>query len=223
MFTLPEKPKDANCNCYLRMEHKLKAALFDLDGVVIDTESQYTDFWRGVGSIYFPECHDFAIRLKGQTLDFIFQTYFPNACAERERVGRMLAEFEQTMDFPYVPGVESYLEKLKQRNIPTAVVTSSNREKMEYLFCSRPEIRGMFTRIFTAEDSPRSKPAPDCYIHAARQLGVSPVDCWIFEDSFNGLKAARGAGGYVVGLTTSNSASAIQPLCDQVIPDFTQL
>lgn len=205
------------------MEHQFKAALFDLDGVVVDTESQYTAFWRRVGETYFPDCPDFAIRLKGQTLDYIYRTYFPASPAVRDEVGRMLLQFEKTMAFPYVPGIEKYVEKLRQRRIPTAVVTSSNREKMASLYRARPEIRRMFTRIFTAEDAPRSKPAPDCYLHAARQLGVHPADCCVFEDSFNGLRAAREAGTYVVGLATSNPPETLRPLCDKVIADFAQL
>ena len=54
----------------------MKAALFDLDGVIIDTEPQYTEYWRSVGRKYFPDDKDFALKLKGQTLTCIFDKYF---------------------------------------------------------------------------------------------------------------------------------------------------
>lgn len=198
----------------------MKAALFDLDGVIIDTEPQYTEFWQAIGKKYFPDDENFALTLKGQTLECIFDKYFPEATGIRDEVSRLLTDFERKMDFPYVPGVKEYVAALGKAGICTAVVTSSNKEKMECLKYARPDLFDLFTRIFTAEDSERSKPAPDCYITAARQLGVETKDCYVFEDSYNGLQAARASGAYVVGLSTSNPASAIRHLCDEVIPDF---
>jgi HAD superfamily hydrolase (TIGR01509 family) len=102
----------------------------------------------------------------------------------------------------------------------TAVVTSSNIPKMLSVYAKRPEFRQLFDAILTSEDFAKSKPDPDCYLRAAQRFGVSPSDCVVFEDSFNGLKSGRAAGMYVVGLATTNTADAIRNYCDEVIPDF---
>ena len=79
-------------------------------------------------------------------------------------------------------------------------------------------IRGKtFTNHYTQGDTPLD---PDCYLKAARRFGLKPSECIVFEDSFNGLKSGRAAEMTVVGLSTTNSAEAISPLCDLVIPDY---
>ena len=124
------------------------------------------------------------------------------------------------MDYQYVAGFEEFVWKLRQQGIKTAVVTSSNKPKMQAVYASRPEFRSMFDAILTSEDFERSKPDPDCYLKAAQRLGVEVGDCVVFEDSFNGLKSGRAAGMYVVGLSTTNPAEAIRPYCDEVIANY---
>ena len=201
----------------------IKAALFDLDGVIVDTEPQYTIFWRRVGHKYFPDDENFATNLKGQTLSYINDTYFPNDIDLQRQIQQSLADFEAQMDYPYVSGIVEYVNKIKVSRITTAIVTSSNKEKMDHLYRSHPELPDLFTNIFTAEDTERSKPAPDCYVNAARHLGLKTNECLVFEDSFNGIQAGCASGAKVVGVTTSNSTEAIQGLCDFVIPNFNEL
>ena len=131
--------------------------------------------------------------------------------------------YEQQMDYIYVPGFEDYVKKLRARGVKTAVVTSSNRIKMEAVYERHPEFKGLFDAILTSEDFERSKPDPDCYLKAANRLGVSVKDSVVFEDSFNGLKSGRAAGMYVVGLATTNPAEAISPYADKVVKDYHEL
>jgi len=126
------------------------------------------------------------------------------------------------MKFNYVEGFEEFIHSLRQKGVKTAVVTSSNREKMESVYRQRPEFKSLFDAILTSEDFEESKPSPDCYLKGAARFGVKPEDCVVFEDSFNGLKSGRASGAYVVGLATTNPAEAIAPYADQVINDFTQ-
>lgn len=60
------------------MEYSFKAVLFDFDGVVVDTESQYTIFWDEINEKYLPEVENLALKLKGNTLVEVFEKYFPN-------------------------------------------------------------------------------------------------------------------------------------------------
>ena len=207
------------------MEKKnIKAALFDLDGVVFDTEPQYSVFWGAQCREFHPEHPGLEHEIKGQTLVQIYDAWFSGELTEKQSlITERLNQFEQQMDYQYVAGFEDFIKSLRRQGVKTAVVTSSNQPKMQAVYNSRPEFRGLFDAILTSEDFERSKPDPDCYLKAAERFDVEPKDCVVFEDSFNGLKSGRAAGMYVVGLATTNSADAIKPLCDEVINEFSNI
>ena len=199
----------------------MKAALFDLDGVVFDTEPQYSVFWGAQCREFHPEHPGLEHEIKGQTLVQIYDSWFSGELAEKQpMITERLNKFEQQMDYIYVPGFEEYISQLRSKGVKTAVVTSSNQPKMEAVYQSHPEFRSMFDAILTSEDFERSKPDPDCYLKAAQRLGVKVEDCVVFEDSFNGLKSGKAAGMYVVGLSTTNPATAIRPYCDEIIENY---
>ena len=124
------------------------------------------------------------------------------------------------MNYLYIAGFEAFIDNLRKQGVKTAVVTSSNQQKMESVYRQHPEFKKLFDAILTSEDFDYSKPHPDCYLKAAARFGAHPKECVVFEDSFNGLKAGRAAGMRVVGLATTNDAEAIRPLCDEVIKDY---
>ena len=202
----------------------MKAALFDLDGVVFDTEPQYTIFWGAQCREFHPEHPGLEHEIKGQTLVQIYDAWFSGELQEKQAViTERLNLYEQQMDYIYVTGFEDYVKKLRTQGVKTAVVTSSNRIKMEAVYQRHPEFKGLFDAILTSEDFERSKPDPDCYLKAANRLEVSVKDSVVFEDSFNGLKSGRAAGMYVVGLATTNPAEAISPYADKVVKDYHEL
>ena len=198
-----------------------KAALFDLDGVVFNTEPQYSVFWGAQCREFHPEHPGLENEIKGQTLVQIYDAWFSGPLASKQAlITERLNRYEQEMAYDYVSGFEAFIQRLRQHGVKTAVVTSSNQEKMQAVYSKHPEFKGYFDTILTSEDFERSKPDPDCYLKAAQRFGVAPVDCVVLEDSFNGLRSGRAAGMYVVGLATTNSADAIRDLCDQVIADY---
>ena len=178
----------------------IKTALFDLDGVVFDTESQYSVFWGMIGREYHPEMPDFALRIKGQTLVQIYDKYFSDDAtfahidgyadykSEQAKITDRLDEFELNMSFPYIPGFETFLKDVKAHGVKCAVVTSSNLQKMEQVYKHHPEFKTNFDRVLTSEDFAKSKPDPDCYLKGAACFGAKPEECVGLEDSFNGLK-----------------------------------
>ncbi len=196
------------------------AALFDLDGVIVDTENQYTMFWDTIGARFKPGVSGFAAGIKGQTLDHILETHFPSAELQ-ETVRQALHDFEARMDFPEVPGAFSFVRALGEAGVPTAVVTSSNAEKMTQLYRRWPDMQPLFSAVLTAEDSLHSKPAPDCYLNAAARLRADIHHSLVFEDSLSGLAAGRSAGARLVALSTTNPAEEVGTLAAAVIPDFT--
>ena len=212
-------PAPANISEMNPKEMNISAALFDLDGVIIDTEPQYTEFWAAMGREFELPDANFAAAVKGQTLTYIFDTYFPEV-SQQNFLRERLNEFERHMSYPYIPGAVCFVEGLREKGIPAAVVTSSNQAKMAQVYAAHPELKQLFTAILTSEDTPRSKPAPDCYLIAAERLQCPIRSCVVFEDSINGLRAARDSGAFVIGLSTSNPVEMIAPLSDKVIPHF---
>ena len=198
-----------------------RAALFDLDGVVFDTEPQYSVFWGSQCQLYHPEHPGLEHEIKGSTLDQIFDRWWSGPLeAERETVTQRLNDFEAQMHYDYIEGLQDFLAVLRTQGVRTAIVTSSNRQKMDSVYRSRPELRLVFDEILSSEDFTESKPSPQCYLRAAQRLGVAPEDCVVFEDSFNGLRSGRAAGMYVVGLATTNTREAIAPLSDIQIDNY---
>lgn len=199
---------------------KQTAALFDLDGVVFNTEPEYTKFWSGIGKKYRPDIPDLCYRIKGQTLKTIFEAYFPSPGVQEEII-RGIDAFEATMPFPWVEGFQRFFGELKAHGVKTAVVTSSNEAKMASVYRTFPDFKERFDRILTAEDFKRSKPDPDCYLLGARVFDLPIENCVVFEDSFSGLQAGRSSGMKVVALATTNSAESLQGKADVIIPDYT--
>lgn len=198
----------------------VKACLFDLDGVVFDTEPIYTKFWHNVGVKYYPTIPNFAHDIKGQTLVQIYDKYFAGEKDKQEDITKDLNDFERNMPFVYIAGFEDFVKGLRCKDIKTAVVTSSNLEKMQNVYNKHPEFKGYFDEILTSEDFVESKPSPDCYFKAAARLDVPLEECIVFEDSFNGLQSGIASGARVIGLATTNSIAEIEPFTKEVITNY---
>lgn len=195
-------------------------ALFDLDGVVFDTEPQYTIFWGSQFKKYYSQEPGLEHKVKGMTLVQIYDMYFNDQPQKQADITRELNEFEVNMNFEYVAGFEQFITKLRSIGVMTAVVTSSNREKMQNVYAKHPEFKTYFDEVLTSEDFAKSKPDPDCYLKAAQKFGANVDECVGFEDSFNGLKSLQGANMAIVGLATTNSREAIAEYAHKVIDNY---
>lgn len=194
-------------------------ALFDFDGVIADTETQYTVFWDRMGKEYL-SLEGFGHTIKGQTLVQIFDRYFNGMIREQEEIVPQLNEFERNMTYGYIPGADAFMKELKVAGIPMAIVTSSNDIKMSNAYREHPELLELVDTVLTSEHFTKSKPDPECFLKGMEVLGGAPEDTVVFEDSFHGLTAGRASGAKVIGLATTNKREAIAPLCDMVIDDF---
>ena len=199
------------------------AALFDFDGVVVDTEPQYTLFWDEKGQKYHPEIPNFGHHIKGQTLIQIYKQFFREPEGLQDEITRQLLDYELTMHFEYIDGVVDFMKELREKGVKLAIVTSSNDAKMANAYREHPELKTMVDFIVTADRVTHSKPHPECFLLGAEILGVERDNCIVFEDSFHGIEAGNRAGMKVIGLATTNSAEAIADKCALVIPDFTDL
>ena len=198
----------------------VKVCLFDLDGVVLDTEPLYTLFWKKLDKRLRPNIENFEYIIKGLTLNQIYDKYFHGEEDKQDKITSLLYEYERNMDFNYIIGFEEFIKELKTKDISTAIVTSSNLEKMQNVYNKCPEIKYYFNEILTSEDFTESKPSPDCYLKAAARFRVSPKECIVFEDSFNGLRSGLASGARVIGLATTNSVAEIESYTKEVISNY---
>jgi HAD superfamily hydrolase (TIGR01509 family) len=120
---------------------------------------------------------------------------------------------------PALPGANEFLLQSKSRAYKTALVTASKRGQAEAILANHGW-QDSFDVLVTSEDFTKHKPDPEPYTIAMRKLGASPEQCLVFEDSKNGVKAAKSAGCFVVGLRAGNSAAQDLASADVIADDF---
>lgn len=196
--------------------------LFDLDGVLIDSESEYTKIWEEIDRHYPTGIPGFASAIKGMTLDKILDDYFPDR-EIRPGVEHLLYKMEKEMTYRYAPGVEDFIELMIEEGIPRAVVTSSNSDKMAHLFNDIPEFTELFPVIIDSSKVSKSKPDPEGYILGASAIDIPTRNCIVFEDSVQGVMAGRRAGASVVGICGTKTAEELSPFSDILINGFGEL
>ena len=197
---------------------KATAVLFDFDGVVVDTETQYSHFWHEMGKQYLG-MDDIEGRVKGQTLVYIYDTFFPGMAKEQAEITERLNRFEQEMSFDLFPecltslptytgmGEDCRSDQL-QRSEDGSCLSGSSRNKDSF----RPYPYGRDVYGFQA--------CTGLFLLGMEVFGTTPDTTYVFEDSFNGLKAGMASGATVIGLATTNSREDIAPLCHYVLDDF---
>jgi HAD superfamily hydrolase (TIGR01509 family) len=200
----------------------VKGVLFDLDGVLIDSEGIYTQFWEAVDQRYPTGVKDFAHIIKGSNLHNILHTYFPTEDL-RCKVTEMLDGFQREMRYEYFPGTIELLEELNGNGIKCCVVTSSDCHKMEALYSQKSDFPHHFAAIVTGEMVNEPKPSPECFLLGAKMLGINIDECVVVEDSINGLKAGMASGARVIGIPTTCSRDAIAPHCHRVVDSITAI
>lgn len=197
-----------------------EAILFDLDGVLIDSEGLYTEFWDKTEKLFPTGIPDFAHAIKGMNLPAIL-ALFKNE--ERDEILTRILHFDNHLQYPLFPGAETFLHLLKQKGIPTALVTSSNPEKMSQLFKQYPDFPNYFEAIVDGAMVKKGKPDPEGYLLAAKMLGKNPEKCVVIEDSMQGIRAGRAAGAEVWGLYTTLPAETIAPEANHIFANIHQV
>ena len=189
--------------------------LMDLDGVILDTENIYTQFWDEIDHAYPTHVSNFAHVIKGRNLHEILHTYFDSDDV-RARVTAMLNAFQRDMRYNYFVRAVDVITWFRQRGCRIAVVTSSDDAKMAAVYRQHEDFKAMFDAIITGDMVHNAKPHPECYLLGAKAIGCDIERCYVFEDSINGLKAGRAAGAHVVGLATTVHREDIAPHAHEV-------
>lgn len=205
-----------------KMENDL-CFLFDMDGVMIDTEPQYDVFWKHAADKYNVGIPNFERIIKGTTLPNILKKYFSEYTeSEVNTLVDELEKFEAGMEYPEIPGSVDFVKMLKEKGFKVGLVTSSTAKKLEGVYRDT-QFDKLFDTIVYAERIIHGKPAPDCFLLAAKDLNVDPKNCIVFEDSFAGIEAGTTAGMKVIGLATTHPAESLDGKCSMIIPNFKKL
>jgi HAD superfamily hydrolase (TIGR01509 family) len=206
------------------------AVVFDLDGVVVDTEqlwdevrAQLTADWGGT---YMQEAQRAmmgmsSIEWSRYMHDALGLPQPPEAIND-EVVRRMLVRYREAL--PLIPGSVEAAQRLHAAGLILAVASSSNRPLIEAVL-ETAGIETLFAVTVSSEEVPRGKPAPDVYLEAARRLGVEPGRCTAIEDSTNGLRSAHAAGMRVVAVPNAHFPPAPDALAlaSLVLPNLDDL
>jgi beta-phosphoglucomutase family hydrolase len=186
------------------------AAIFDWDGVVIDSSTQHEKSWELLAAETgkpLPTGHfKKGFGKKNQVIipDVLAWSHDPE---EIQRLGDRKEELYRELvsegGMTILPGASELLAALKASGIPRAVASSTSRTNLEAIFASTG-LHQFFDAVVSAEDVVKGKPAPDVFLKAASLLGVPPKSCIVFEDALFGIEAAQRAGMKVVAVATTN-------------------
>lgn len=183
---------------------RIKGILFDMDGVILDTEKLYTRFWQeAANALGYPMTKEQAMGLRSLNREFgaaKMQSYFDvpvNYEEVRNKRIELMNAFIEKEGVELKPGIRELLAYLKEKGIRTAIATSSPIERTEK-YLNSVGLTGAFDRLISGYMVKRGKPEPDIYELAAKEIGLTPQECLAIEDSPSGLLSASRANCYPV-------------------------
>lgn len=183
---------------------RIKGILFDMDGVILDTEKLYTRFWQeAANALGYPMTKEQAMGLRSLNREFgaaKMQSYFDvpvNYEEVRNKRIELMNAFIEKEGVELKPGIKELLSYLKEKGIKTAIATSSPIERTEK-YLGAVGLTGAFDKLISGYMVKKGKPEPDIYQLAAKEIGLTPQECLALEDSPSGLLSASRAGCYPV-------------------------
>lgn len=209
-------------------------ALFDWDGVIIDSSAQHEKSWELLAKeIGRSLPRDHFIRgfgMKNQVIIPKILQWTDDAeqieswSLRKEHLYREIIAEEGIRP---LPGVPELLQMLAEHDVPCAVASSTHRQNVDTVF-DAIGMRDYFQAIVTAEDVVRGKPNPEVFLTSAARIGRQPAECVVFEDAHVGIEAGLAAGARVIAVATTNSLAdlgkahlAVQSLAEVSWPAFT--
>lgn len=203
-----------------------QALLFDMDGVVVDTQHSVREFWQRIARSegFSLSTSDLARHVYGHRADHTLRKVFPQiqpACYKE--VYQSLREDQESLNYTAIPGVLQLLEGLAEAGIPLALVTGAENWKVAAVL-GQLNLTDAFDTHICAHDVASGKPDPACYLLAAQRLCVDIAQCLVFEDAISGVNAAIAAGADCVAIAGPQPASQVLAAgALAVADDFTEI
>lgn len=204
----------------------LKAVMFDMDGVLVDTEEYIRraamEMFEEKGLSVRPEDFlPFVGAGDNRYVGGVAEKYgFPLDDEEgKQRTYRIYAGLAEKEGIEPLPGVVMFIELCRARGLKTAVATSADEFKMDINLTGSGIGRERFDVVTNGLEVEKKKPDPEIYLATARKLGLTPEECLVVEDAVNGVEAARAAGARCLALTTSFPAEHLGA-ADWIAPDL---
>ncbi|HYO58628.1 HAD family phosphatase [Archangium sp.] len=206
------------------------AAIFDLDGTLVDNMRFHVQAWVAMSHSLGIDApvERFEREFAGRRNEEIFPALLGRPVPPEE-LARLAEQKESHYRALYAPhltplrGARELLGRLRGAGFRLAVASAAPRANRAFVLDGL-ELRPFFSQVVGAEDVTRGKPAPDIFLAAARVLEVDPAACVVFEDAVHGIHAARAAGMFAVGVTTLTPAEVLREAgAHQVIEDFASL
>lgn len=178
----------------------VRGVLFDVDGVILDTECLYSRFWMEACHFFgFPMTKEQSLQMRSlnkiagqEKFHALFGPTADYATIRLKRIELMDAFVDKEGVAPK-PGIYELLDVLEERGIPCAITSSSPYERLER-YLTPLKLFHRFQKVITGYDVPKGKPEPDIYLRGAAELGLAPNECLALEDSPAGILSAYRAG-----------------------------
>ena len=206
-----------------------KAFLFDMDGVLVDTQWIHTLALQKVFARYgvetdIDELNCFAGTKRGTAITAMVEKFqldldIEKLCDLKDEIFDALID---ETELEPIPGIPELLQGLKDRSVPTAIASSSSPEFIG-LVVDRVNIRPYFDRFVSGQLLPKSKPDPAIYLLAAKEVGIAPEDCVVLEDAALGVEAAKAAGMYCIGYRNPSSGEQDLSKAGEIVEEITQI
>lgn len=201
----------------------IKGAVFDMDGLMFDTERLVYENWQGlmdeIGLPYDIEVFKQTVGRRKKEVELFYRATYGDDFPYWELSGKCRARYVRRVEregIPAKPGLYAILNGLKSRGVKIALATSTSRHTAE-LNLRLAKVDSLFDVLVCGEDVTNGKPHPEVFLTAAQRLGLAPQDCAALEDSLNGVKSA-----YAAGMVTVMVPDLLQPT-EEIQPMITHL
>ena len=204
------------------------AVIFDMDGVICHTNPYHSLAFREFFSVrnLAPTDQEFAEHMLGKSNSYILSHFLKRPVTgeeflqmEEEKEGLFRKIYEPHIE--PIAGIVEFIADLTSNDVKIGVATSAPRANLDLILTKVP-VRTHFGSVMASEDVKKHKPDPEVYLKSAANLGVSPEQCLVFEDSFSGVSAALNAGMRVVGVLSSHTKEELPP-CNLYVDNYKEL
>ena len=207
----------------------IKAVIFDMDGVIINSEPFFLKAEQKVLSNYGHDVPiDFFYQYQGTTHDYMWRAMREEFNLKPETMDLVAAADEirenliKENGMDSIPYVLEFMKHLYSLDVPMAIASSSPRKDIEKTI-EAFQLNHMISYYVSGDEVKHSKPAPDIFLKASKELNVEPENCLVIEDSSNGVKAGHAAGMKVIAYHNPEFPAGDYAVADKVINTFEQL